>query len=349
MAIQIPPSLYAPSLNTAVKSAKAQTGQSVVLDNLAKAMPGVIKLTEKQSPEDTANNILKHVQKGVDQLRSQGASEERIKERLQAARDGIEKGYAQATDMLKSLGLMDDDLQGQINAGRKLVDTGLESLASRPQNTEQTLPVKSSSLAVANSLSLQVLTREGDRVTVSFAQAKGGAFAQTDESFAASGFSQQSWSMSVEGHLNDDEKKALGSLFNDVQDLSERFFAGDIGKALDQAMSLGFDGKQLASLSLNLLQQSQFTSVSPYKQVQELPTPELESLKAPLASYVDSYIKALDKAQPLAEPANAFQDLVQKLLPTETRMPAWKAFHDGLNDLAALFPLSAVSKPSTPA
>ena len=31
------------------------------------------------------------------------------------------KGYAQATDMLKSLGLMDDDLKGN-QRGRKLVD-----------------------------------------------------------------------------------------------------------------------------------------------------------------------------------------------------------------------------------
>lgn len=343
MAIHIPPSLYSPSPNTATKSAKAQTEPSVALDHLAKALPGVIKVTDKQSPEDTASNILKHVQKGLDQLKSQGASDERLQERLQAARDGIEKGYAQATDMLKGFGLLDDELQSQIDAGRKLVDSGLDGLASRPQSTEQVLPVKSSSLALANSLSLQVLTRDGDRVTVSFSQAKGGAFAQTDNSLSASSFSQQSWSMSVEGHLSEEEQKALGSLFNDVQDLSERFFAGDLGQALDQAMKLGFDGKQLASLSLNLLQQSRFTSTSPYQQAQELPTPELESLKAPLASYVDSYIKALDKAKPLAEPSNAFQDLVQKLLPGETRLPAWKAFHDGLNDLAPLFPLDALA------
>ena len=47
MAIQIPIPIR-PSLNTAVKSAM-QTGQSVVLDNLAKAMPGVIKLTENKA------------------------------------------------------------------------------------------------------------------------------------------------------------------------------------------------------------------------------------------------------------------------------------------------------------
>ena len=36
--------------------------------------------------------------------------------------------------------------------------------------------------------------------------------------------------------------------------------------------------------------------------MQELPTPELESLKAPLAPYVIATLRQLDKAQPLAEP-----------------------------------------------
>lgn len=337
MAIQIPPSQFAhhaaPTPNKAAKSASAG---EVLTNKLSKALAGTVKIGDKQSPEVTAKNILRHVENGLNQLKAQGASAERIAQRLQAAREGIDKGYAQANEMLKGLGMLDEELKGQIAAGRKLVDEGLDSLAKQDSTKLDLLPVRSSSLQHANELTLSVLTRDGDRVTVNFAQQKSAALSQSDQSSSLTASMSQSWSMRVEGSLSEAEQGALSSLFQDVQDLSERFFAGDLGSALEKAMNLGLDGKNLASMSLNLLSRSQFTSVAPYQAAQELPTPELESLKAPLASYVDSYLNALEKAKPLAEPANTLQQIMAKLLPEESRMPVWQAFHEGLNGLLAL-------------
>lgn len=333
MAISIKPSQYLLG-NLPTTANKTQASAKALTEALAKTMPGVIQTTDKQSPEQTAKNILNHVQNGLNQLRSQGANSERLEQRLAAAQEGIEKGYKQATEILKGLGLYDDELKEQVEAGRKLVDDGMAELAKNIKNlpAPNTMPMlSSSSLSTANSLSLQVLTREGDRVTVRFDQAQ--ATSSSSDSFSAS--LQQSWSMEVEGSLSDAEQKALSGLFNDVQSLSERFFAGDIGSALEQAMGLGYDGQQLAAFSLNLTQKMSFSAVqSPYAQVREqLPTPELERLRAPLASYVDSYMNALDKAKPLANPMQTFQDLIQQLLPEESRMPVWQAFHEGLNKL----------------
>src|SRR5690606_9913392 len=100
----------------------------VLNDSLAKSLPGVVRSSERQSPEETARNILNHVQRGLNQLRVQGADPQRLEQRLQAARDGIEKGYAEATDMLKGMGLLDDDMKEQIAAGRSLIDDGLDTL-----------------------------------------------------------------------------------------------------------------------------------------------------------------------------------------------------------------------------
>lgn len=346
MAITITPSQYRnygtqnPEGSKKAGASASDVKQGAAAESLAKALPGVVQLDKKQSPEETASAILRHVQNGINQLRSQGADQSRIDQRLQAAREGIAKGYAQATEMLDGMGLLDDELKGQIAAGRQLVDDGLDQLA-RPAEQSRALLASKSSLSVANELSLQVLTQEGDQVTVRFSQGSSLSTSisqdgQGNSAFSLQASAQQNWSMEVNGSLSDAERTALAGLFDDVQSLSERFFAGDIGAALGQAMDLGFDGSQLAAMSLNLTQQTVATSTKAYASVQpQLPTPELESLKAPLASYVDAYMAALEKARPLADAPQTLQDLVNQLLPEEERLPVWNSFHEGLNSLLA--------------
>lgn len=331
---------------------KTQEPGKTLAQSLAKAMPGVVKVGEKQSAEDTAKNILQFVQNGINQLKGQGASPERQEERLEAARNGIEKGYSEAIDMLKGFGLYDEKLEKEIADGRSLVNKGLEHMSNQIHNPDAgndveniSMPSRLSSLSVANQFSLEVMTGEGDKVTVSFAQSQSGSYANSEGGFSLSASASQNWSMEVQGHLNDDEKNALSALFDDVQSLSERFFAGDIGKALEQAMDIGYDAKQLASFSLNLLQRTSQTASGPYAQQmrEAAPTPELDSIKSPLASYVDSYLKALDKASvSLPKAPQTVQDLVERMLPTESRLPVWQSFHDGLNQLLD----SSGSKPS---
>lgn len=330
MAININPNQFLFN-NSQTVGNKASATQKTLAQALGKTVPG-LKIGEKQSPETTARNILGFVKNGLSSLASQGASNERLQQRLEAAREGIEKGYKEAVEILKGLGLYDEQLKGEVEEGRKLVDAGLEELANNLSKLNQppTLTGRKIAAGAANSLTLEVLTREGDRVSVSFAQQHVSASSEKGSVTSQS----QGWSMSVEGHLSDAEQSALSALFDDVQSLSERFFAGDIGSALESAMNLGFDGKELASLSLNLTQRTSFTVTSPYSAVKEqLPLPELESIKAPLAAYVDSYMNALDKAKPLANPAQVLQEMMQKFLPEESRMPIWKSFHDGLNQL----------------
>jgi len=96
-------------------------------------------------------------------------------------------------------------------------------------------------------------------------------------------------------------------------------------------MELGFDGTELASMSLNL-KQSAFSSVSQaYNQVQpQLPTEQLESLKAPLLAYNEGYFAALDQAAVFAEPERLINELVDQLLPDEKLKDIFKAYNAGL-------------------
>ncbi|MDF1639993.1 DUF5610 domain-containing protein [Thalassolituus oleivorans] len=314
----------------------------------AKAAPTVVQ-GPKQSAQDTAANILAHVTAGIESLRDQGAGEERIQQRIDAARSGISKGYADAEDMLDSMGLLDDEMKAQITASRKLVDDGLDALANPDQSapadvaattepdsvlTNQAVTSERSVRGSSNTLSMQVVTRDGDKVTVNFKHQQG-QFSVSNGSNSLSGSTfSQNFELEVEGSLDQGELDALSALFDDVKSLSDKFFGGDLGAALGEAMNLGFDGNELASMSLDLRQRS-FSSVSRAYAAgaPSLPTPKLDSLQSPLAQYVDEYIKALDKASPLAEPRTTLQDMMQQWLPEKPDYHILQSFNEGLNRL----------------
>ena len=64
----------------------------------------------------------------------------------------------------------------------------------------------------------------------------------------------QGFSFSVEGDLDADELKSIGSLIDQVGSLSDRFFGGDLDGALKQAKELSLDDNELVGMSLSLKQ-----------------------------------------------------------------------------------------------
>jgi hypothetical protein len=348
----------APATDTPVtkqppSSAPAQT-QAAQTDT-----PDGVVVGERQSAESTAENILSHVQKGLDALKANGASQEQIDARLEAAKEGIATGYAQAREMLEGMGMMDDALAADIDRGETLVNEGISSMAAgdipallasdeadtvsntdaadteEPTSSINTPTYSAAAMRTSNNMSLEVITQDGDRVTVDFSQRQGSLEMRAGGlSVSASAFSEK-WDMEVRGNLDDGEVAALEELFADVQKLSETFFGGDLGAALEEAMSLGFDGNELASMSLNLRQQS-FSNVSrAYGQAgPSMPTERLESQRSNIADYVDSYMKAIDKASPsLSNPLSNLQDMLAQLVPEDDRLGALASFNEGLNRL----------------
>ncbi len=310
-----------------------------------------LQLGDKKGAEDVANTMLDHVQRGLDQLRNSGASDERIQQRLEAAKEGIAKGYDQAEQQLKDMGLLNDDLKAEIAQGRSLIDAGLEQMASGPvAEGEDTVSTKMPSFNEANrssrystqasqqnSMSLELMTKDGDKISLSFMQSSSSFSYGAQEGhqmITAAGFEQgMEWQMDVMGSLDEGEQEALTNLLQDVEKLSQSFFSGDLGGALEQAMQLGFDGDELASMSLNLRQES-FSSVSrAYNSVQpQLPTPELESLSSGLLAYNENYLSALEQAKSFADPEKLLNDLVDQLFPDDHLKDIFQAYNQGLEN-----------------
>lgn len=313
-----------------------------------------LQLSDKKGAGEVATTMLDHVQRGLDQLRARGADDGRIQQRLEAAKEGISKGYDQAEQQLKDMGLMDDDLQAEIDQGRDLINAGLKDIESgdygkKANNSSNDVALNtkmpafesnrySSQVSQKNSMSLELMTKDGDKISLSFMQsAESFSYAekQGHQYIAAAGFEQGlEWQMDVMGSLDEGEQEALTNLLRDVEKLSGTFFSGDLGGALEEAMQLGFDGDELASMSLNLRQES-FSSVSrAYNSVQpKLPTPDLENLSSSLLGYNDDYLSALDQAKSFADPQQLLNDLVDQMFPDDHLKDIFQAYNQGLNNV----------------
>lgn len=366
----------------------------------------VIQRGPRQSAEVTAGNILKHVMKGIDALKAQGASEEAITARLDAARAGIAVGYADARDTLDGMGLLDESLAEDIGRSEGLIREGLDALeqgelpavltadAVTPESAEQEVSeakssespssvvsaptvapqdddspsiststretsivalessrrsreisgsgsdasrevtAEASARRTSSRLTLEVLTQDGDRVRVDFRQRSGELNVDVAGlSASMSGFSQR-FDLQVDGSLDDGELQALQTLFEDVQSLSDTFFNGDLGAALEEAMTLGFDGNELAAMSLDMRQRS-FSSVArAYGEAgPSLPTSRLEAQGNRIVDYVDAYLKAIDRANPLRDARDTLSQMMEQLAPDERLAASGKAYHQGLGRL----------------
>jgi hypothetical protein len=114
---------------------------------------------------------------------------------------------------------------------------------------------------------LQLLTTEGDVVTISLRAKSGfdavGASATGSAGLAAyasvSSYSSSQFRVSVQGNLNTDELKAINDVLGQVSQVASQFFSGNVSQAFSSAASLGFDPKEIAGFALDL---SQRTSLS---------------------------------------------------------------------------------------
>ncbi|MFT7410998.1 MAG: hypothetical protein ACI9EX_001602 [Oleispira sp.] len=308
-----------------------------------------LQLGDKKDAQAVATTMLDFVQRGLDQLRSRGADDSRIEQRLEAAKEGIAKGYDQAEQQLKDMGLLNDELKAEIDQGRNLINLGLDQITrgqyeenNQSRDANAGMPALSSSLyssqaSQQNSMSLELMTKDGDRISLSFkqsAQSSSYSEQQGNQFMTVAGFEQGTeWQMDVIGDLDEGEQAALSSLLQGVEKLSSTFFSGDLGGALEQAMKLGFDGNELASMSLNLRQEA-FSSVSrAYNSVQpKLPTPELENLSSSLLGYNDDYLSALDQAKSFSAPETLLNALVDQMFPDDNLKDIFQAYNQGLNN-----------------
>ncbi|UZJ45600.1 DUF5610 domain-containing protein [Marinimicrobium sp. C6131] len=278
---------------------------------------------EPLSAEKVAGNILGFIERRLLKDAAEGATEAQLQARLDAGLAGFEKGFAEAQKQLEALASFSPEIQADIDDTRDRVLTGIDVLRQRilEQQLERGASDEPSDdgkavsrsgephayeygEARATRFSFELMTAEGDRVTIQADSSAGVSLSGSGEggsSLSASASRSLSWS--VQGDLNADERSAIESLLGGVDRLAEQFFTGDLEGALDSAMALGYDREQVAGFSLSLSQSSIRQVSETYGRAAGAPEqgPALQERLAPLGQFLRGLESALADASRVAE------------------------------------------------
>ena len=271
-------------------SGKSASAADKLVAKLAENIPGM-SLSEMKdmdasdySPEKVASRISDFVAQGLENARARGASEERLLQMYDAAVAGVERGFEEATEILDELGMLNDETAAIIEQTQDLT---FEALAGLAPGSVETAPSRQVSLSAAEryskseSFSLNVMTKEGDKVTIKFDSSASettslGYYSDDDASAISFGVDRtdsSNYQFSVKGDLNEDELEALQTLIQDINLIADDFFSGDVQDAFEQAAELEMDKSQLMNLNVNMSQSVSYSAVVAYQEVQQLDNP----------------------------------------------------------------------------
>ena len=222
----------------------------------------------------------------------------------------------------------------------------------------------------SQTMSLSLTTKEGDRVQVDFRQLyaeyqsyqhqqaamegpKGARYFESTELMEATAFEER-FGFSVQGDLNEAELKAVFEVFDQVNELANQFFDGNIEEAFKQAQEMDVDFGQLRNVSLELqktqVRSQTYQQAAAYQGVQQqaevagasegegakvadLP-PYLQKMQQVVATLDQVFEEARVRADELFAKVLTPRDPEQK--PFEVWYDKVKSLHDQLAEMANL-------------
>ena len=95
----------------------------------------------------------------------------------------------------------------------------------------------------------------------------------TEASYQSKTYTAGSLEFEVDGSLDADELEAIADLLQGVDELSQTFFDGDMTKAFDQALQLGYDKSEIAGYALELRDQELSVEQTKYRASAEIARP----------------------------------------------------------------------------
>jgi len=296
------------------------------------------------TPEKVADRILGFIGAALNMAKSKGADDEALQKIMDQAREGVERGFSEAREILEGLGIFDGEIKANADKTYELLQQGLDKLEGKaPAETEAQGP-ESLQVATAShherNLSLQVQTRDGDIVTLnleSMRSSSQSASSQQDPNrtiltTSSETYSRDSIQYSVEGHLDEDEQQALSELIDRVDQFADKFFDGDVSNILHHVSDLGFDENEIAGFSLTMRELEATQASAAYRNIEQLGSDEgntsttpkgLDSQIPALADFLQGFSALLAdfRATPLlAEPDKAMLDLLDQRLEFDDRV-----------------------------
>ncbi|WP_221075760.1 DUF5610 domain-containing protein [Agarivorans aestuarii] len=303
--------------------------------------------------EEVARNVLNFVASSLHSAKQSGMSEDKLAEMMAQARKGVDIGFEGAREELSDAGILNEDLEKGIDKSYDLIQEGLEKIEEGDYQIQSAPLYSQLAMSSSQSASMELETAEGDKVTISYGSQLAASYSESGSSIQASFASQQQFSFSVEGDLNDDELAAIADLIKQVDEVGQQFFSGDLDKAFDQALSIGFDEQQLVGFAVNFQQQQSVAVTQAYQQANDKASGGSE-LVPDLSEFLSSWQDIQAKVSALfAQPESATETLLAGILPIsspseeqdkQADVERFKGFADRMAEALAMFNTS----PSTP-
>jgi len=290
------------------------------------------------TPEKVSERILGFVGTALNAARANGADEKKLQEMMTQAREGIEKGFNEAREILTGLGVFESKIKDNADRTYDLIQQGLDRLEGKPPEEAQ----RAEALAMATSnhnersFALEVRTKDGDLITLTMestrSSSQSASLEQNTEGlrFTSSHETQarDSIQYSVEGNLDKDELKALNELIKKADHFADKFFDGNVPNLLHHASKLGFNSEEIAGFSLSLSQVETHQASIAYSNIEQLgensDTANKTEQEIPaLADFMQGFATLLSqfRSSPLIDdPDKALHDLFKNRLSMDDRM-----------------------------
>lgn len=297
--------------------------------------------------EKVAKNVMRFVGGVIRGAADGGASDEKLNGLFSQAREGVSRGFAMAEKDLA--GFMNEELENGISKSRELIDTGIDDLETdifNRQGVENGNVARVSTLSAASvsneqSGQLSIRTKDGDEVTFSFEslqsfQASQQTSFQTQSISDGSGdgattnvsaqqttafeyYERSGISFSLKGELDEAEMKSIADLVGQVQDLADTFYKGDVDKAFEEALSLGFDDKELVGYALQLNRSTQTDVLKAYENIQHYNEDkdgrsQYGNVVSPVSQYLEKMMNTFESAETTLASNEDYNTLIAGLI-----------------------------------
>ncbi len=183
--------------------------------------------------------------------------------------EGVDQGYLQTLADFSGTDYSQTIMEA-VDQAHGLIKQGIEDIKARSNGVETgNYSYKAAAFDETRNISLTILTRDGDKVTIDIHQARGAGGSQlemtgsdgTSKSAEQYSYSDGRLAFSINGNLDADEVTAIRELIDNVAGLAKTFYSSDFEKALGQASAIGFDSTELSGFALDMdYRQTQYTA-----------------------------------------------------------------------------------------
>lgn len=301
---------------------KADSENGASAEKIASRLEAALKGYESGFGE--ANSILSDMGLMSEDVESDvGLTDSKVRDGLQAlAKEYLGDDAEAFVDKVEAgrVSNSDDDTDDvDAGEGSPVSNTGVQSQynqfsASEGRAFSFKLETRDGDVVEINARSLQWLSAEQFSSQRSYAGEGSGQSAQSFNAFGVEAGQQSEFALRIDGDLDEDELEAINDLLQQVNSLSEDFYGGDMQKALEKALSLGYDSTEIGSFSVNLSQTSSVKAVQAYQSEDSLLKPGVLSELKPLGKFAAQIAQSLNKAQEsFSEPKALVSDLIQNM------------------------------------